>query len=57
MSATELLDIATKWDTWLPAIEAKLAIDSEAIGNSTAQLYYVYVYLNLKSEAQSLVLP
>ncbi|KAL5330480.1 hypothetical protein ACEPPN_004008 [Leptodophora sp. 'Broadleaf-Isolate-01'] len=45
----------TKWDTWLPSIEAKLLVDGEAIGNSTAQFYYVY--LNLESQAQSLVLP
>lgn len=46
---------ATKWDTWLPSIEAKLLVDAEAIGNPTAQFYYVY--LNLESQAQSMVLP
>ncbi|PVH83051.1 hypothetical protein DL98DRAFT_513355 [Cadophora sp. DSE1049] len=45
----------TKWDTWLPSIEAKLLVDADAIGNSVAQFYYVY--LNLESQAQSFVLP
>lgn len=45
----------TKWDTWLPSIEAKLLVDADSIGNATAQFYYVY--LNLESQAQSLVLP
>ena len=31
-----------KFNTWLPAIRAKLHIDGPAIGNSTAQFYYVY---------------
>ena len=39
----------------MPAIEAKLSVDGEAIGTATAQFYYVY--LNLESNVQSLVLP
>ena len=31
-----------KFNTWLPAIRAKLRIDNLAIGDSTAQFYYVY---------------
>ncbi|CAG8079946.1 unnamed protein product, partial [Penicillium nalgiovense] len=37
------------------AIRAKLAIDGPAIGDSTAQFYYVY--LNLASQVQAMVLP
>jgi hypothetical protein len=44
-----------KFDTWLPSIKAKLRIDSEAIGDSIAQFYYVY--LNLDSQVQAMVLP
>jgi Retrotransposon gag protein len=44
-----------KFDTWLPSIKAKLRIDSEAIGDSVAQFYYVY--LNLDSQVQAMVLP
>jgi hypothetical protein len=36
-----------KFDTWLPSIKAKLLVDGTAIGDATAQFYYVY--LNLKS--------
>jgi hypothetical protein len=36
-----------KFDTWLPLIKAKLRVDSEAISDTTAQFYYVY--LNLES--------
>ena len=43
-----------KFDTWLPSIEAKLAVNSTAIGDATAQFYYVY--LNLDSSVQSMVL-
>ena len=39
--------LAIKYDTWDAAIRAKLAIDGPAIGDSTAQFYYVY--LNLTS--------
>lgn len=46
---------AATFDTWLPAIRAKLAVDGDAIGNSTAQFYYVY--LNLESSVQAIVLP
>lgn len=44
-----------KYDTWLPSIKAKLRIDGEAIGDSVAQFYYVY--LNLDSHVQAMVLP
>jgi hypothetical protein len=44
-----------KFDTWLPSIKAKLRIDSDAIGDATAQFYYVY--LNLDSQTQAMVLP
>ena len=44
-----------KFDTWLPAIRAKLRIDSPTIGNSTAQFYYIYS--NLKSNIQIIILP
>ena len=44
-----------KFNTWLPAIRAKLRIDGPAIGNSTAQFYYVYS--NLESNIQVMVLP
>jgi hypothetical protein len=43
-----------KFDTWLPLIEAKLAVDGTAIGDATAQFYYIY--LNLDSSVQSIVL-
>src|ERR1700683_5592644 len=36
-----------KFDTWLPSIKAKLRVDCEAIGDTTAQFYYVH--LNLES--------
>ena len=44
-----------KYDTWLPSIKAKLRVDGEAIGNDIAQFYYVY--LNLESQVQAMVLP
>ncbi|KAF7906923.1 hypothetical protein EAE99_002322 [Botrytis elliptica] len=44
-----------KFDTWLPSIRAKLQVDGAAIGDSTAQFYYVY--LNLESHVQAMVLP
>lgn len=46
---------AHKFDTWLPSIKAKLQVDGEAIGDATAQFYYVY--LNLDSHVQAIVLP
>jgi hypothetical protein len=46
---------AHKFNTWLPSIKAKIRVDGEAIGNSTAQFYYVY--LNLESHVQAMVLP
>jgi hypothetical protein len=44
-----------KFDTWLPSIKAKLRVDGEAIGDSVAQFYYVY--LDLESNVQAMVLP
>lgn len=44
-----------KFDTWLPAIKSKLRIDGAAIGDASAQFYYVY--LNLDSSVQAMVLP
>lgn len=44
-----------KYDTWLPSIKAKLRVDGEAIGDSIAQFYYVY--LNLDANVQAMVLP
>ena len=46
---------AHKFDTWLPSIRAKLKVDGAAIGDDTAQFYYVY--LNLDSHVQAMVLP
>jgi hypothetical protein len=46
---------AYKFDTWLPSIRAKLRVDSTVIGDATAQFYYVY--LNLDSYVQAMVLP
>jgi hypothetical protein len=46
---------AHKFDTWLPSIRAKLRVDGDAIGDTTAQFYYVY--LNLDSHVQAMVLP
>jgi hypothetical protein len=46
---------SVKFDTWDAAIRAKLAIDGPAIGDATAQFYYVY--LNLDSKVQAMVLP
>jgi hypothetical protein len=44
-----------KYDTWLPSIKAKLRVNSEAIGDPITQFYYVY--LNLDSNVQAMVLP
>ena len=44
-----------KFDTWLPSIKAKLRVDNKAIGDSVAHFYYVF--LNLKSHVQAMVLP
>lgn len=44
-----------KFDTWLPSIKAKLRVDGDAIGDDVAQFYYVY--LNLDSRVQAMVLP
>lgn len=44
-----------KFDTWLASMKAKLRIDAPAIGDDVAQFYYVY--LNLESKVQALVLP
>jgi len=44
-----------KFDTWLPSIKAKLQVDNQAIGDSVAHFYYVF--LNLESHVQAMVLP
>ena len=44
-----------KFNTWLPAIRAKLRIDNPAISDSTAQFYYIYG--NLESNIQIIILP
>ena len=44
-----------KFDTWLPSIKAKLRVNGAAIGETIAQFYYVY--LNLDSSVQAMVLP
>ncbi|PMD50852.1 uncharacterized protein K444DRAFT_546494, partial [Hyaloscypha bicolor E] len=44
-----------KFDSWLPLIKAKLRVNSKAISNTTTQFYYVY--LNLESYIQVIVLP
>ena len=45
---------AYKFDTWLLLIKAKLQVNGNAIGNTIAQFYYVY--LNLDSHVQAIVL-
>lgn len=44
-----------KWDTWRPMMKAKLRVDGVAIGDPTAQFYYVYFALD--SKVQAMVLP
>ncbi len=44
-----------RWDTWYPQIQGKLRIDGRAIGTSEAQFFYVYS--NLDSKVQGMVLP
>jgi hypothetical protein len=46
---------AYKYETWFQSIEAKLLVDGPAIGNEIAQFYYVY--LNLETNVQAMVLP
>lgn len=46
----------SRYDTWLPLIKAKLDIDGEAIGGSD-KAHFWYVYGNLESKIQALVLP
>jgi len=46
---------AYHFDTWLPAIKAKIRVDGAALGDSIAQFYYVYD--RLESTVQSIVLP
>jgi len=46
---------AYHFDTWLPAIKAKIRVDGAALGDSIAQFYYVYDRLD--STVQSIVLP
>ena len=43
------------FDTWLPAIKAKLRVNRAALGDLIAQFYYVYNRLELI--VQSIVLP
>ncbi|KAK4127468.1 hypothetical protein N657DRAFT_641465 [Parathielavia appendiculata] len=38
----EKLSGATRYDTWLPLIKAKLRIDADAIGTDEAQFFYLY---------------
>ena len=45
---------AYHFDTWLPAIKAKLRVDGAALGDSIAQFYYVYD--RLESTVQSIIL-
>lgn len=47
---------ATRYDTWLPLIKAKLDVDGEAIGGSD-KAHFWYVYGNLDTKIQALVLP
>ncbi|QSZ31090.1 hypothetical protein DSL72_000651 [Monilinia vaccinii-corymbosi] len=44
-----------KFNTWLFSIRAKLQIDGIAIGNAIVQFYYVF--FNLESHVQAMVLP
>ena len=44
-----------KFDTWYAAITAKLRTDGDAIGDATAKAYYVY--LNVESQVQAILLP
>ncbi|PMD60176.1 uncharacterized protein K444DRAFT_528954, partial [Hyaloscypha bicolor E] len=44
-----------KFNTWLSLIKAKLRVNYKAISNTTAQFYYIY--LNLESHVQAMVLP
>jgi hypothetical protein len=44
-----------KFDTWLSSIKAKLRVDGDVISDATARFYYVY--LNLESHVQAIVLP
>ena len=44
-----------RFDTWLPSIKAKLLVDGDAIGDSVARFYFVY--LNLEAHVQAMVLP
>ncbi len=38
---------AQKFNTWLLLIRAKLQVDSNAIGDATAQFFYIYLNLEL----------
>lgn len=51
----EKLTGATRYDTWLPLIRAKLRIDADAIGSDEAQFFYLYG--NLDSKVQAMVIP
>jgi len=56
-----LLDLAKfdgkayRFDTWLPAIKAKLRVNKAALSNLIAQFYYIYNRLELI--VQSIILP
>jgi len=43
------------FNTWLPAIKAKIRVDRAALGDSIAQFYYIYN--RLEPTVQSIVLP
>jgi hypothetical protein len=45
-----------QWVTWLPAIEAKLRIDRDAIGPENEALFF-YLYDRLDEDVQKMVLP
>jgi hypothetical protein len=41
----------SNWETWEPYIKAKLEIDGTAIGNSRVQFWYLYGWLDAKTQA------
>ncbi|KAF2178189.1 hypothetical protein K469DRAFT_718289 [Zopfia rhizophila CBS 207.26] len=44
-----------RFKTWLPTINAKIAVDGQAIGDDTAKFYFVWD--NLEPQIQAMVLP
>lgn len=46
---------SVKFDTWLATIRSKLSIDALALGDAEAQ--FSYVFMNLDSRVQAMVLP